>query len=95
MELNSVKIHQNYEKILENVRKYSPYPEKVKILFVSKYLNVEEHKAVIDMGYDYFGDVRTVDVTIRRLREKIEDTPSRPEYILTRRGVGYYMRNND
>ena len=41
------------------------------------------------------GDVRTVDVTIRRLREKIEDTPSRPEYILTRRGVGYYMKNND
>ena len=44
-------------------------------------------------GYDYFGDVRTVDVTIRRLREKIEDTPSCPEYILTRRGVGYYMKS--
>ena len=44
-------------------------------------------------GYDYFGDVLTVDVTIRRLREKIEDTPSRPEYILTRRGVGYYMKS--
>ena len=44
-------------------------------------------------GYHYFGDVRTVDVTIRRLREKIEDTPSRPEYILTRRGVGYYMKS--
>lgn len=44
-------------------------------------------------GYNYFGDVRTVDVTIRRLREKIEDTPSRPEYILTRRGVGYYMKS--
>ena len=58
MKLNSVKIHQNYEKILENVKKYSPYPEKVKILFVSKYLNVEEHKAVIDMGYDYFGENR-------------------------------------
>ena len=58
MELNSVKIHQNYEKILENVKKYSPYPEKVKILFVSKYLNVEEHKAIIDMGYDYFGENR-------------------------------------
>ena len=43
-------------------------------------------------GYDYFGDVRTVDVTIRRLREKIEDTPSRLEYILTRRGVGYYTK---
>ena len=36
----------------------------------------------------YKRQVRTVDVTIRRLREKIEDTPSRPEYILTRRGVG-------
>ena len=58
MEFNSIKIHQNYEKILENVRKYSPYPEKVKILFVSKYLNVEEHKALIEMGYDYFGENR-------------------------------------
>ncbi|HEU4962473.1 MAG TPA: response regulator YycF [Bacilli bacterium] len=43
-------------------------------------------------GYDYLGDVRTVDVTIRRLREKIEDDPSTPEYILTRRGVGYTLR---
>ena len=54
-----------------------------------------EHLLETVWGYDYFGDVRTVDVTIRRLREKIEDTPSRPDYILTRRGVGYYMRNND
>ena len=54
-----------------------------------------EHLLETVWGYDYFGDVRTVDVTIRRLREKIEDIPSRPEYILTRRGVGYYMRNND
>ncbi|MCX7571821.1 response regulator YycF [Tumebacillus sp. DT12] len=43
-------------------------------------------------GYDYFGDVRTVDVTIRRLREKIEDDPSSPEYIMTRRGVGYTLK---
>jgi two-component system response regulator VicR len=42
-------------------------------------------------GYDYFGDVRTVDVTIRRLREKVEDQPGRPQYVSTRRGVGYYM----
>ena len=40
-------------------------------------------------------DVRTVDVTVRRLREKIEDVPSRPEYILTRRGVGYFMKVYD
>lgn len=54
-----------------------------------------EHLLETIWGYDYFGDVRTVDVTVRRLREKIEDTPSRPEYILTRRGVGYYMKSYD
>lgn len=43
-------------------------------------------------GYDYFGHVRTVDVTIRRLREKVEDDPSQPGYILMKRGVGYYAR---
>ena len=58
MELNDVKIQQNYRKIMEDIKKYSPYPEKVKILFVSKYLNVEEHKALIEMGYDYFGENR-------------------------------------
>ncbi len=41
--------------------------------------------------YEYYGDVRTVDVTIRRLREKIEDNPSVPVYIMTKRGVGYYF----
>ncbi len=41
--------------------------------------------------YEYVGDDRTVDVTIRRLREKIEDDPSTPTYILTKRGVGYYF----
>src|SRR5699024_10126330 len=45
--------------------------------------------------YDYFGDVRTVDVTVRRLREKIEPDPSNPQLIVTRRGVGYYLRNPD
>ena len=58
MELNNLKIQQNYKKILEDIEKYSPYPEKVKILFVSKYLNIEEHKALIEMGYDYFGENR-------------------------------------
>ena len=42
-------------------------------------------------NYDYFGDMRTVDVTVRRLREKIEDDPGKPERILTKRGVGYYF----
>ena len=52
-----------------------------------------EHLLQSVWGYDYFGDVRTVDVTIRRLREKIEDDPSQPRYIITRRGLGYTMRN--
>ena len=42
-------------------------------------------------NYDYFGDMRTVDVTVRRLREKIENDPGKPELILTKRGVGYYF----
>lgn len=42
-------------------------------------------------GYEYVGDDRTVDVTISRLRDKIEDNPGEPKYIMTRRGIGYYF----
>ncbi|MBR4110626.1 MAG: response regulator transcription factor [Clostridia bacterium] len=42
-------------------------------------------------GYEYFGDVRTVDVTVRRIREKIEANPSVPEFLATKRGIGYYF----
>lgn len=52
-----------------------------------------EHLLETVWGYDYFGDVRTVDVTVRRLREKVEDLPSHPTYIITRRGVGYFLKN--
>lgn len=44
-------------------------------------------------GYEYPGDARTVDVHIRRLREKIETSPSEPKYVHTKWGVGYYFRN--
>ncbi|MDF2626861.1 MAG: two-component response regulator [Symbiobacteriaceae bacterium] len=43
-------------------------------------------------GYDYYGDVRTVDVTVRRLREKIEENPAQPELLKTKRGIGYYFQ---
>ena len=43
--------------------------------------------------YEYFGDLRTVDVTVRRLREKVEDNPATPIFIMTKRGVGYYFNN--
>lgn len=45
-------------------------------------------------NYDYYGDVRTVDVTVRRARIKLEDNPEKPEYILTKRGVGYHFGGN-
>jgi DNA-binding response OmpR family regulator len=46
-------------------------------------------------GYEYFGDLRTVDVHVRRLREKIENKNKIYEYILTKWGVGYYFRNKN
>lgn len=51
-----------------------------------------EHLLQTVWGYDYFGDVRTVDVTVHRLREKIEDNPIQPQILITRRGVGYYVK---
>ena len=46
-------------------------------------------------GYSYAGDYRTVDVHIRRLREKLERKPATPEYIITKWGVGYYFKGED
>lgn len=66
------------------------------LLYLAKHLGqvmTREHLLETVWGYDYFGDVRTVDVTVRRLREKIEDQPSHPNYLMTRRGVGYYLKN--
>ncbi len=42
-------------------------------------------------GYEYYGDIRTVDVTVRRIREKIEQDTSTPKILITKRGVGYYI----
>ena len=43
-------------------------------------------------NYDYQGDERTVDVHVRRIREKLEDVPASPEYVMTKWGVGYYFK---
>ncbi len=45
-------------------------------------------------GYEYYGDIRTVDVTVRRIREKIEEDTSNPQILITKRGVGYYIASN-
>lgn len=44
-------------------------------------------------GYEYYGDIRTVDVTVRRIRERIEKDTSNPQYLITKRGIGYYIPN--
>ncbi len=46
-------------------------------------------------GYEYYGDIRTVDVTIRRIREKIEIDTSSPKILITKRGVGYYLSSKE
>ena len=43
--------------------------------------------------FDFYGDLRAVDVAVRRLREKLESNPAEPEYVMTKRGVGYYLAN--
>lgn len=62
-------------------------------LFITNRGKVFDRESLLEIiwKYDYLGDLRTVDVHIRRLREKIEKNPAKPEYILTKWGVGYYF----
>lgn len=65
-------------------------------LFATNPGKVYSRENLLDIiwGYDYPGDARTVDVHVRRLREKIEPDPANPTYILTKWGVGYYFKEN-
>ena len=56
MQLIKEKIIENYNQILNEINKYSPYPEKVKILFVSKYFDIVNQKRLIEWGFNYFGE---------------------------------------
>lgn len=56
MQLIKEKIIENYNQILNEINKYSPYPEKVKILFVSKYFDIANQKSLIEWGFNYFGE---------------------------------------
>jgi len=64
-------------------------------LFISNPGKVFDRENLLETiwRYDYLGDLRTVDVHIRRLREKIEHNPAKPEFIMTKWGVGYYFAN--
>ena len=65
-------------------------------LLVSNAGKVYSRESLLDIvwGYDYPGDIRTVDVHVRRLREKIEPNPAEPKYIITKWGVGYYFKED-
>ena len=62
-------------------------------LFISNKGVVFEREKLLELIWKQKGDLRTVDVHIRRLREKIEEDPAHPQYILTKWGVGYYFSN--
>ncbi len=62
-------------------------------LFISNKGMVFEREKLLELIWKQKGDLRTVDVHIRRLREKIEEDPAHPQYILTKWGVGYYFSN--
>ena len=63
-------------------------------LFMNNPLRVYSRENLLNIvwGYEYQSDIRTVDVHVRRLREKLEDNPASPEYIMTKWGVGYYFK---
>ena len=65
------------------------------LLFLAKNKNrVLKREEILEKvwGYDYYGDLRAVDVAMRRLREKLEEDPANPKYFMTKRGAGYYLQ---
>ncbi|MEI8216260.1 MAG: winged helix-turn-helix domain-containing protein [Eubacteriales bacterium] len=96
---------QSYGNIVIDMNKYEiqkngePLDLTLREFELLKYLTERENKVFSReqllkevWGYEYYGDIRTVDVTVRRLREKLEDDSSDPKYIMTKRGIGYYFR---
>ena len=64
------------------------------IYFLTNSMRVISREELMEnvWGYYYYGDLRAVDVAMRRLREKVETDPSDPQHIITKRGVGYYLK---
>ncbi|WP_058486933.1 response regulator YycF [Defluviitalea phaphyphila] len=89
LDINKYEVRKNGEIVALTLREY----ELFKFLAMRKG-QIFSRETLLEKvwGYEYYGDIRTVDVTVRRLREKIEDDPSKAKYILTKRGVGYYFK---
>ena len=91
LDLNKIEARINNKPIDLTVREFE----------VLKFLALQEGKVVTReklletvWGYEYYGDIRTVDVTVRRIRGKIEKDDSNPNILATKRGIGYYIINN-
>ena len=86
----------SYELIVNGARVDTP-PKEMELLYhlASSPNRVYTRNQLLDevWGFDYFGDSRTVDVHIKRLREKLENNPASPECIMTKWGVGYYFKD--
>lgn len=88
IDLNKYEVKKFEDTIELTIREY----ELLKFLASSKGQVFSREQLLEEVwGYEYYGDIRTVDVTVRRLREKIEDNNGEFKYILTKRGVGYYF----
>ncbi len=95
---SDIKIDYNQRRVIVSGREINLTSKEFDLmdLFISNPNKVYSRENLLDIvwGYDYPGDIRTVDVHVRRLREKIEPDPAEPIYILTKWGVGYYYINN-
>jgi len=91
IDLNKYEVRKNNEVIELTLREF----ELLKFLAARSELVFSREQLLEEVwGYEYYGDIRTVDVTVRRLREKVEDESGNYQYILTKRGVGYYFRRD-
>lgn len=95
-EINGLKIDVDSRRVFVNGREINLTAKEFDVLellmFHPNKVYSRENLLNLVWGYEYPGDVRTVDVHIRRLREKIEENPSNPKYVHTKWGVGYYFQ---
>ncbi|WP_058486904.1 response regulator transcription factor [Defluviitalea phaphyphila] len=97
LKINGLEIEMNSRRVFINGKEVNLTAKEFDMLelFASNPGKVYSRESLLNTiwGYDYPGDIRTVDVHVRRLREKIEKNPSQPEYIHTKWGVGYYFKD--
>lgn len=97
IEINGLRMDCDSRRVFENGKEINLTAKEFDVLellmFHPNKVYSRENLLNIVWGYEYPGDVRTVDVHIRRLREKIEENPSEPKYVHTKWGVGYYFQS--